>query len=376
MFRLGMAFSLLLSLSAFVRGDEAPANTLTAKEIAQGWILLFDGETNFGWKIDGEAKVENGVLVLGGSKAANASLGFALDHFELRLAFGTEGASPAELIVDTRAPATGNMHTIVSGKAWSSFEMTMEPEAGVSPSTISAHLEGKGGSDAKGHFKGSFTHGPGPVAVSFGVPAGSKLSLRGVKLRPLGLQSIFNGKDLSGWKVIPGHKSIFSVNDHGELNVKNGNGDLQSEGQWDDFALQLECISHGEHLNSGVFFRCLPGQFWSGYEAQIRNQWQGNDRSKPVDYGTGGIYNRQPARRVVSSDHEWFTMTVIAQGNHLGVWVNGYQTADYLDTRPPNESARKGSKVDRGPISLQGHDPTTNLSFRHIRIAALPKAAN
>jgi hypothetical protein len=126
-------------------------------------------------------------------------------------------------------------------------------------------------------------------------------------------------------------------------------------------------------LNSGVFFRCLPGEFWSGYEAQIRNQWEGNDRTKPVDYGTGGIYNHQPARKVVSSDHEWFTMTIIAQGKHMAVWVNGYQTADFTDNRPPDKSGRKGSMVEKGAISLQGHDPSTDLSFRHIRIAEVPK---
>ena len=52
--------------------DEVNPNRLTPKEIADGWILLFDGQTTFGWKIEGEAKVENGVLVLGGSKAAKA----------------------------------------------------------------------------------------------------------------------------------------------------------------------------------------------------------------------------------------------------------------------------------------------------------------
>jgi hypothetical protein len=138
--------------------------------------------------------------------------------------------------------------------------------------------------------------------------------------------------------------------------------------------LQLECRSNGEHLNSGVFFRCLAGQFWSGYEAQVRNQWKDDDRTKPVDYGTGGLYNRQPARKVVSSDREWFTMTVVARGNHLAVWVNGYQTADFTDTRPADRDARKGTKTDKGPVSLQGHDPTTDLSFRNIRIAELPRA--
>jgi hypothetical protein len=197
--------------------------------------------------------------------------------------------------------------------------------------------------------------------------------VRNIKLKPVGLKSIFNGKDLAGWKVIPGHKSKFTVTDKGELNIRDGNGDIQTEGQWDDFALQLEVFSNGEHLNSGVFFRCLPGQFWSGYEAQIRNQWEGNDRTKAIDYGTGGIYNRQAARKVVSSDHEWFTMTVVAQGKHMATWVNGYQVTDFIDKRPPSESARKGCKVDKGPLSLQGHDPTTDLSFRNIRITDLPK---
>jgi hypothetical protein len=163
------------------------------------------------------------------------------------------------------------------------------------------------------------------------------------------------------------------VNARGELNVKNGPGDIQTEGQWDDFILQLDVISNGKHLNSGVFFRCLPGQNWSGYEAQIRNQWEGDDRAKPVDFGTGAIYRRQAARKVASSDNEWFTMTVIAHGNHLATWVNGYQVTDFTDERPMNENARQGTKLGKGPISLQGHDPTTDLSFKNIRIGELSK---
>src|SRR5262249_25667864 len=53
--------------------DKKPApNTLTKEEIQKGWLLLFDGETTFGWKIDGEAKVEKGVLILGGEKETTA----------------------------------------------------------------------------------------------------------------------------------------------------------------------------------------------------------------------------------------------------------------------------------------------------------------
>ena len=135
--------------------------------------------------------------------------------------------------------------------------------------------------------------------------------------------------------------------------------------------LQLDVISNGKQLNSGVFFRAIPGQFWSGYESQIRNQWEGDDRTKPVDYGTGGVYNQQKTRKVVSSDGEWFTKTIVAHGKHISVWVNGYQTADWTDPRPMADSGRKGCKTAKGCISLQGHDPTTNLSFRKIMVADL-----
>ena len=166
-------------------------------------------------------------------------------------------------------------------------------------------------------------------------------------------------------------KSRFTVTPEGWLNVKDGPGDLQTEGQWADFVFQGECISNGPHLNSGVFFRCLPGEYQQGYEMQIRNQWQGDDRTKPVDFGTGAIYRRQPARKVVSSDHEWFAMTLIAHGNHFATWVNGYQVTDWTDTRSEKANAREGCKLGPGPLSLQGHDPTTDLSFRNIRIQSL-----
>src|SRR5207248_2613603 len=104
-------------------------------------------------------------------------------------------------------------------------------------------------------------------------PAGTRLTVRNVKLKPLGTKSIFNGKDLTGWKEFPGKKSKFSVNDKGWLNVENGPGDLQTEGKWGDFVLQLECLSNGQHLNSGVFFRCRAGEYQNGYEAQIHNRF-------------------------------------------------------------------------------------------------------
>ena len=77
----------------------------------------------------------------------------------------------------------------------------------------------------------------------------------------------------------------------------------------------------------------------------------------------------------MSNDNEWFTLTVLADGPHIATWVNGYQTVDWTDDRKADKNPRNGSKTGAGHISLQGHDPTTDLSFRNIRIQELKSGA-
>ena len=59
--------------------------------MAEGWLLLFDGKTTFGWQIDGEAKVENDELVLGGSKATTARPGVNFGEAEAKVDHVTGG---------------------------------------------------------------------------------------------------------------------------------------------------------------------------------------------------------------------------------------------------------------------------------------------
>ena len=67
-------------------------------------------------------------------------------------------------------------------------------------------------------------------------------------------------------------------------------------------------------------------------------------------------------------------MTIVAQGRHFAVWVNGIQVTDWTDNRPLKDNARNGCRLEKGAISLQGHDPTTDIDFRNVRLAELPKA--
>ncbi|MBL8234532.1 MAG: DUF1080 domain-containing protein, partial [Bryobacterales bacterium] len=186
---------------------------------------------------------------------------------------------------------------------------------------------------------------------------------------------------LSGWHETkhPRVKEapVWSVQ-KGLLHVEKGPGQLETDGAYDDFVLQMDIRANApapdKHPNSGVFLRGDANASWSGYESQIRNEYKDGDRTKPVDFGTGGIYHNQPTRKVVANDNEFFTKTIVARGRHFSVWINGYPVTSWEDPHPEGTNVRqKQAKLTPGVLSLQAHDPTTNLDFKNIRIAKLAR---
>lgn len=376
----------LILLAASIRADQPDTvNKLTAADARAGWLLLFDGDSTFGWKIDGTATVKDGALLVGGDEATTARPTSLFSNFELRFEYRyLKGAQAAFLFRRGSGTSKHGLGGSPTGE-WGSVTCRAQPKE-----TLIETVAPGGG---RGASRLGGDENPGRATVELRAESGTVLQVRNVKLQPLGAESLFNGKDLTGWKVFPDRKSTFAVVD-GAINVKNGPGDLQTEQQWANFLLQLECISNGTHLNSGVFFRARPNEYQQGYEAQVRNQFteepkqeytieefdpKTNEKTgatkvklQAVDYGTGAIYRRVPARRAVAKDKEWFTLTVLADGRHLATWVNGVQVVDWTDHRPLADTARKGCYLNKGVISFQGHDPTTDLSFRNIRIQALP----
>ncbi len=345
-----MRLSLCIALFFFAAPGFAQDNALTPKEAVDGWLLLFDGESNYGWRGDGKIEAKDRSLVITGDpkKSTTVRSSGPFSMFDLQYQHKLNGENLTGVFQN---------HQLMASRSW-----------------VSTEIKGRGD-------------------MLWVIGDGAKLFLKDIKIRPQEMQPLFNGKDLIGWKEFPGKKSKFSVNADGEINIKDGPGDLQTVAKYDDFILQLECLSNGKNLNSGVFFRCRANEYQNGYEVQIRNQFtkeptqdyvleeydpqthkllaKKKAKFTAVDYGTGAIYRRQPARKEVSKDGEWFTLTILAHKNHFMTWVNGIQVADFVDNRPPNDNARNGYRQEAGHISLQGHDPTTDLSFRNIRIAEI-----
>ncbi len=375
----------------------APAlNRLTPQEIADGWLLLWDGETLFGWESHGAPawRIANGVLVADSPDGGWLGTTTAFADFVLKAEFraaadcnsgiflrsareGLPHQTGYELQIYDDHPAgynTGSLVNyaiaseakIVPGQ-WNSFEIT------AAGSHFVAIYNGRKILDAA-----DATHAVGVIGLQYN--RGKKIEFRNIKLRPLNLRPIFSGKDLTGWNRVerPAAKVApeWTVRD-GAIHVEKGPGELETELTWSDFILQLEircnALSPAHHPSSGIFFRGEKGKFWSGYEAQIRNEYKEGNRAAAIDYGTGGIYRLQAARRVVSNDNQFFTHTIIAQGRAISVWVNGIQVSNYYDNRPEGADVHNNARLGAGPISLQAHDPTTNLDFRNIRIAPLPK---
>jgi Domain of Unknown Function (DUF1080) len=375
------------------RAAGAEPELLDGQLLDQGWIELFDGDTLYGWTPTGDAEWEaaGGEIRTAGDKPGflmsttrwadyvlhvefktsddNTNSGIFLrtplepknparDCYELNIAPQDNPFPTASLV--GRQKATLADEKFPAADEWHVFEVTAEGDK------ITVVLDGER----------VFEYGDAsPVRIGhIGLQSREGgVAFRNLRLRPLGLQPLFNGRNLEGWSAERAEQSQFKVTGEGELQVLNGPGQVETEAELANFVLQLECKINGEGLNSGIFFRTLREGRWAGYESQLNNVFRDGDRTRPADFGTGGIYRRQPARRVVADDHEWFTKTIVVDGPHMAVWVNGYQVSDWTDDRPPSENAREGFREAAGVIAIQGHDPSTNLLFRNIRAVELPR---
>ena len=349
---------------------------------------MFDGSTLFGWQASSDANwqvVDGAITVSEGTKGllcTTTSFSNYVLSLEFRSAAGTNSGIFLQTPLSPKDPAndcyelniadadnpfpTGSL--VKRHKTAGNFDSTgwQRYEVTVLVDTITVVLDGQQILEYRD---------PQPLRrgrIGLQLNEG-QVAFRDIKLKPLKLDPLFNSKDLQGWKTYPDMASKFTVTDEGWLNVQDGRGQLETERMLGDFVLQLECMTHAKNLNSGIFFRCIPGDVMMGYECQIHNGMKDQDPLKPEDCGTGGFFRRQDARRVVAKDLQWFHQTLIVDGPHMAAWVNGYQVSDWTDERPAHENPRKGLRLEAGTIMIQGHDPTTNISFRNLMATELPK---
>ena len=208
---------------------------------------------------------------------------------------------------------------------------------------------------------------------------------------------LFNGKDLTGWKLRGGDKAaakskwrvagaalldidmttrLFGTPGVNTLlNGDDGRGvDLLTTLEHGDCQVQLE-FKVPKGSNSGVYFQ---GQ----YELQILDSFGKDD--KDLKYGDcGGIYNTAPPRTNVSRmPGEWQTFDVlfhaprfddkgkkIANAKFVKVIHNDVVIHENVEVKGPTTAALGGPERPLGPLMLQGdHGP---VAFRNLRMHRL-----
>jgi hypothetical protein len=365
---------------------QVPEVPLTEEELAEGWIALFDGQTLFGWRAASQAdwRVEDGAIVVSAGEPGLLHTSSQFGDYQLRLDFRSEAGANSGIFLHTppvpedpakdcyelniadsdnpyptgslvgRAKAEGDFDSL----DWQSYDVTVMGDS------VTIKLDGQ----QILQYTDSEPLGRGHIGLQF---KQGQVAFRNIHLKPLGLDSLFNGQDLTGWVTYPEMDSEFTVTEDGRLHVRDGRGQLETERRFGDFVLRLQCKTHAPELNSGIFFRCIPGDMMMGYECQIHNGFLDGDRTRPKDCGTGGFFRRQDARFVVADDQQWFHLTLIVGGPHMAAWVDGLQVSDWTDERPPDENPRRGLRLEPGTLMIQGHDPTTDISFRELHAAEL-----
>jgi hypothetical protein len=195
---------------------------------------------------------------------------------------------------------------------------------------------------------------------------------------PEGFEKLFNGKDLSGWKVNEGGKMDKWGAEDGILFTKgSGGGWLMTEKEYADFELRLE-FKVPKAGNSGVALRsALKGQphLDAGMEIQILDDpWYLDEKNykdlKPTQR-TGSIYGVvPPSKEALKPAGEWNSYRIVARGRRITVELNGTTVVDAdLDKYKDKAGEHTGIGREKGHIGLQSHDG--RVEFRDIYVKPL-----
>jgi hypothetical protein len=192
-----------------------------------------------------------------------------------------------------------------------------------------------------------------------------------------GFVALFNGTDLSGWKIA-GPPESFRVED-GAIVAGGAASHAYYDGSvghhsFREFELKVDVMTR-RGSNGGIYvlteFEANPanvrasGRFPSkGFEIQVNNSHTDRVRTGSL-YHVQDVVDDSPAR-----DDEWFTEDIQVAGDTIMVSVNGREVVRW--TQPPNwDGGREGPGrriAGPGTIALQAHDPNSTVYYKNIRI--------
>jgi len=195
-------------------------------------------------------------------------------------------------------------------------------------------------------------------------------------------QSLFNGKDLSGWRANVMPEAFTVVDGAIRAHAPKESAHLFYVGErkegfesFKNFVLEAKVRSEPE-ANSGIFIhtdmstRDKALHLAKGYEIQLNSS--GKEKRK-----TGSLYAIVDLEKSPVDESQWFQVRITVVGQKITVHLNDALVVDYTEPadaaakRPPERAGRLLAKDGAG-IALQAHDPKSVVYFKDVRVKRLP----
>ncbi len=167
--------------------------------------------------------------------------------------------------------------------------------------------------------------------------------------------SLFNGKDLAGWRMKGPGTTVWKV-ENGNL-LSPGNGpELIQDAKFEDFKLHVE-FNCGANSNSGIYLR-------GRYEVQVET----DSLEEPPSHHMGGVYGFLAASpELPRKPGEWQSFDITLVGRWITVVQNGQTIIDKQEIPGITGGALDSHEELPGPIYLQGSEKGL-VAYRSIII--------
>lgn len=203
-----------------------------------------------------------------------------------------------------------------------------------------------------------------------------------------GFVSIFNGKDLSGWKGLVENPIKRAAMSAAELAKKQAVADQKMRDSWQAIDGDLVFSGHGDNIatvkqygdfemlvdwkldpkgkepDAGVYLRGTP-------QVQI---WDISRTNVGAQVGSGGLYNnttneKNPSKVADNALGEWNTFKIKMVGEKVWVWLNGELVVDNVTLE--NYWDRNQSIFPTEQLELQAHG--SRVWYRDIFVKEIPR---
>jgi len=202
----------------------------------------------------------------------------------------------------------------------------------------------------------------------------ASVALTAAPTPPEGFTSLYNGKDLTGWRGgdTADHRAYLALSPEkraerdkawtadmrahwkaeGDELVNDGKGKYATtEKDYGDIELTLE-YNMAPLGDSGIYLRNVP-------QVQIWDPANAKEKKNGADKGSGALWNnglnngKFPLVLADKAPGEWNTLRIVMVGARVSIWLNGQQTVDHASLE--NYYDRKLAVPAKGPICLQTH---------------------